>query len=145
VEEKSSTPKLVSPTPETDMASTPPLLEPRQGQSHYWTPTKAAVREVVKICDSKSLPVFKEDVFRHFGVERTSGYKMLRDISPRRKNGPEKRGRKPAISPEKMKEIDIILWTEGIAGRALTWEQLGTEVGLDVSGRTIQETMKTMN
>lgn len=34
---------------------------------------------------------------------------------------------------------------DGIEARGLTWEQLGNEVGLDYSGRTIQNAMGTMD
>ena len=41
--------------------------------------------------------------------------------------------------------MERILETEGIEARALTWEQLDYEVGLDCSGRTVQRAMGTMD
>jgi hypothetical protein len=56
----------------------------------------------------------------------------------------ESRGRKSLISKDKLKEMEYILETEGIAGRAMTWQQLGLEIGLDVSGRTIQRALGSL-
>ena len=44
-----------------------------------------------------------------------------------------------------MREMERILETEGIEARASTWEQLGYEVGLGCSGRTVQRAMGTMD
>ncbi len=41
--------------------------------------------------------------------------------------------------------MEVILETEGIEARRFTWEQLGNEVGLDCSGRTVQSAMGTKN
>ena len=41
--------------------------------------------------------------------------------------------------------MEVVLETEGIEAHRFTWEQLGNEVGLDCSGRTVQRTMGTMN
>ena len=38
----------------------------------------------------------------------------------------------------------MILENEGIEARGLTWEQLGTEVGLDVSGCTVRRALGTL-
>ncbi|KAI9662087.1 MAG: hypothetical protein M1829_006226 [Trizodia sp. TS-e1964] len=88
------------------------------------------------------------DVFRVFGVTHTQGSEMLRNISSRKRQNmpdvPETRGRKSVISKEKIAEVDHLLETEGIEGRALTWEQLGMSVGLDCSGRTIQRAMGSL-
>jgi hypothetical protein len=49
------------------------------------------------------------------------------------------------ITPQKLREMEEILENEGIEARGLTWEQLGTEVGLDVSGRTIRRVLRTLD
>ena len=41
--------------------------------------------------------------------------------------------------------MEHILENEGVNGRALTWEQLGMEAGVEASGRTIQRMMGTMD
>ena len=54
----------------------------------------------------------------------------------------ETRGRKKAISSEKIQEMKDLLETERVAARALTWEQLGMEVGLNLSTHTIKDAME---
>lgn len=49
------------------------------------------------------------------------------------------------IGPKKIWEMEQILETEDIEARAYTWEQLGFEVGLECSGRTVQRAMGTMD
>lgn len=41
--------------------------------------------------------------------------------------------------------MEKVLEEDGFNARALTWEQLGYEVGLDVSGRTVQRHRDTMD
>ncbi|KAF2691386.1 hypothetical protein K458DRAFT_381244 [Lentithecium fluviatile CBS 122367] len=91
----------------------------------YETPTKARVRGAIEYMEARGIPHHKEDVFR------------LNGVSHRR--GPYK------IEPRHIREMDRLL-QEGFEARALTWEQLGWEVGLEgVSGRTIQRTLGTMD
>ena len=66
----------------------------------------------------------------------------------RRNNDPEHeetRGRKSLISDKDIREMERVLESEGFEARALTWEQLGFEVGLECSGDTIKRAMGTMN
>jgi hypothetical protein len=44
-----------------------------------------------------------------------------------------------------MRELERIVEEEGFEARAMTWEQLGFEAGLNVSGRTIQRAMGTIS
>ena len=128
-----------------------PNIETRALLAHYSTPTKASVWAAVHFADRMKLPYYKEDIFRTFNVSRTRGYEMLRneDFSSRQlHNNPdhkETRGRKSLISSVKIREMERILEEEGIEARSLTWQQLGYEVGLDCSGRTIQRAMGTMD
>jgi len=88
------------------------------------------------------------DVFEHFRASKSSGYEILAEGSSARRmdtlveNNPSHRPR--VITPQKLREIEEILENEGIEARGLTWEQLGTEVGLDVSGRTVQRALGTL-
>ena len=41
--------------------------------------------------------------------------------------------------------MEEILENCGIEGRSLTWQQLGTEAGIEASGRTIRRAMETMD
>ena len=100
-----------------------------------------------------NIPYFQEDVFRTFNVSHRRGWEFLRDNSPSSSsrgrhndsNQEETRGRKGLITPRKIREMERLLEEEGIETRALTWEQLGYEVGLDCTGRTVQRAMGTMN
>lgn len=117
---------------------------------HHDTPTKAKVQGAVEFCDRMGIPYHKEDVFRTFNVSHRRGWDMLHPSSSSRRfaNDGEKeetRGRKSLVSPQKVREMERILEEEGMEARGLTWEQLGYEVGLDCSGRTIQRVMGTMD
>lgn len=57
----------------------------------------------------------------------------------------EKRGRPSKVTPKDIRAMEKILEEDGFCTRALTWEQLGYEAGLDVSWRTIQRAMGTMD
>jgi hypothetical protein len=69
---------------------------------------------------------------------------MLKDNPRRHHNNLEEketRGRKHLISPKEMRELERIVEEEGFEAQVMTWEQLGFEAGLNVSGRTIQRAM----
>lgn len=128
--------------------ATPP--ENREDNSHYFTPARAKVRGAVEFCNRMGIESFKEDIFRTFNVSSREGWKFLSDGFSSRglHNDPDRkehRGRQPLISPEKIREIERLLETEGIEARYYTWEQLGFEVGLGGSGRTVQRAMGTMD
>ena len=85
-----------------------------------------------------------------FNVTRRQGYQFLVDNASSRRlhNEPENedpRGRKPLISPKKIRETERILETEGIEARSYTREPLEFEVGLECSRRTVQMAMGTMD
>ncbi len=48
------------------------------------------------------------------------------------------------ISLKKIREMEHILEMEGIEAGACTWDQLGFEVGLECSGRTVKRAIGTM-
>lgn len=104
-----------------------PLLENREGESHYITPTRAKIRGAVQFCEKMEIEYFKEDVFRAFDVFSRQGWDFLCDDSSSRRrhndaSKEETRGRKSVISPEKFYEMEQILEIEGIETRAYTWE-----------------------
>lgn len=73
------------------------------------------------------LDYFKEDIFRTFNVCSRDGWRYLsgRNSSRRLQNDPDvadNQGPQPLIGPEKIREMELILETEGIEARAL---QLG--------------------
>ena len=49
------------------------------------------------------------------------------------------------IGPEKIREMERILETEGIKARGYTWKQLGFEIGLECLRRTVQRVMGTID
>lgn len=56
----------------------------------------------------------------------------------------ETRGRKRKVTSDEVREADAILQddTLGLGSKALTWDQLATEVGADVCCRTMQRIMR---
>ena len=128
--------------------------------SSYETPRKAKVQGAVEFCEKQGIEYFKSDVFCTFNVKPREGYHYLRsgnssnnyeqdDHSSRRlgnnSDEEETRGRHSLVTPAKIREMERVLETEGMEARSLTWEQLGFEVGLEVSGRTIERAMGTMD
>ncbi|PQE31529.1 hmg box protein [Rutstroemia sp. NJR-2017a WRK4] len=132
----------------------PPLKKPRtveddnthKEQREWTTPQKAGVKFCIEFLEHKNIPFFKQDVFDFASMPRRSGYRALAGESTRRVDSRDLTARQQprVIPPEKIREMEILLEEEGIEGRALTWEQLGTEVGLDVDRKTVQDAMGTM-
>ncbi len=92
---------------------------------------------------------FKEDIFRIFNVSSREEWRFLNDrnSSCRLGNDPnveDHRCSQSLIGPKKIREIERILETEGIEVRAYTWEQMGFEVGLECSARTVKRAIRTI-
>lgn len=120
-----------------------------ESQMHYPTPTKSKIQGAVEFCDAMNLPYFKEDVFRVFNISHHAGWRAFNDESSSRRYHniptiPETRGRHAFVISQHIHQMEEILKEEGFEARALTWEQLGYEVGLECSGRIIQRAMGTM-
>lgn len=127
---------------------TPP--ENRENHGHYFTPARAKVRGAVEFCERMGIPYVKADVFRTFKVSHSQGYEFLHEESSSRRlhndpNREETCGRPRIISAEKIREMERILQEKGIGARALTCEQLGYEVGLECTGKTVKKAMGSMN
>ncbi len=127
-----------------------PLLEPRNNEfCHYPTPIKAKVQGTIEYLQSQGVTGKNEEVFRFFGVSHSKGYAMLDSDTNRRHHNQldvaEHQRRKNIITKDQSKEMEHILETKGLHGRALTWEQLGFEANVKASGRTVQRTMGTMD
>lgn len=121
-------------------AITPPL-EIRLGESHYFTPIRAKVRGAVQFCEKMWIQYSKEDVFRTFDVSSRQEWEFLRDNAPsrRRHNDPsneETRGRKSVGSPEKPREMERILETEGLKHEHIHGSSWG--VRLDLNALAVQ-------
>lgn len=129
--------------------STSPILEPHQSAHEYPTPTKAKIQGAIEFCDKMGIKYHTKDVFRVFGVSRPSGYRLLHQNNSNRRHHnnahkEETRGREQIVTKDQIKEMEQVLEHEGLAGRALTWEQLGLEAGVEACGWTIQRTMGTL-
>ncbi len=114
------------------------------GTTEWATPVRKAIRTdrfdhamtIRVIADTRQIPI-------------TTVYDICDASSSRRSsNNPksqEKRGRKSKISAKEVRQMELILQEDGFYSRALTWEQLGYEAGLNISGRTVQRHMGTMD
>ncbi|KAF1815587.1 hypothetical protein P152DRAFT_446634 [Eremomyces bilateralis CBS 781.70] len=116
---------------------------------HWDSPKKSRIRGAVEFIEAQNRrygydPVrTKTEVFRFEGVPWRTGMEF---ISKRNRNGDrrhfppdqEPRGRKPLISSKDIHEMERILEEQDVYGRAMSWEALGYEAGLDVCGRTVK-------
>jgi transposase len=126
---------------------TTPTTEQVWPQQQQPTPQRARIQGTIDYFRARGIKGRTADVFRFNGVTHATGYRILKRNSRTLHNDnslEESRGRKSLISKDKLKEMEYILETEGIAARAMTWQQLGLEVGLDVSGRTIQRALGSL-
>ena len=120
-------------------------MSEKQSQSLKTTPIKARIQGAVDFLEKKGIKGLNEDVFRANKVSHATGYRILKSRNPRTLvNNPtrkETRGRKKVITPEQIREMEMILENEGLEGRGLTWEQLGMEVGMEATKMTIKNTV----
>ena len=116
-----------------------PDNEDRESQEHYFTFVQAKVRGAVQFYERMGIDYVKRHVFQTFNVSTRQGHEFLHNDSSSHRlhndpNRKETRGRPRVISAEKLREMERILQEEGIEARAMTWEQLGYEVGLECIG-----------
>ncbi|KAF1937255.1 hypothetical protein EJ02DRAFT_477424 [Clathrospora elynae] len=118
---------------------------------HHDTPTKSRVRGAIDYMEARGILHSKEDVFRFNAVSHRQGWAMISDGSIDRRHhnaeGPEKRGRKSAITNQQLKEMDKIIKEEGFEARKMSWLELGFEAGIEgLTSQTISRAMgNTMN
>jgi transposase len=126
-----------------------PEPDSHESRLHVPTPIKSKIiKGAVEFCDKIGISYSKEDVFRTFNVSHATGWRALSNQPRRHHNEPttyETRGRHSKVTPQKIREMERILEEDEFEARALTWEQLGYEVGLECSERTIQRAMSTMD
>jgi hypothetical protein len=125
------------------------------GNSHHPTPKKSKVLGTISFFEKEKIPHFKSRVFKHFGVSHTQGWEIIRQQRNRRNlhDDPdhpdleETRGRKRILTPDDLQKIEKLIWTYGFEARALTWQALTFEAGIEaeVSWRTIQRAMGTLD
>ena len=113
--------------------------------THYDTATKAKVQGTREFLFAHDIPHDVRDIFKQLGVrsDRT-GYKMLEEGASSRTHYNtdviETRGRRGKLTADQILEADSILQDRGLQleGNRYTWDQLATEVGAEVSGRTMR-------
>lgn len=112
--------------------------------TEYDTPTRKAVRS-----DRFDHALTYQAIANTRQIPKTSVIRICDDTSSRRSiHNPkkeEKRGKDTKVSPKDVRQMELILQEDGFCTRALTWKQLGYEAGLDVSWRTIQRHMGTID
>ncbi|KAK0710712.1 hypothetical protein B0H67DRAFT_263909 [Lasiosphaeris hirsuta] len=95
------------------------------GDHHHPTPKKSQIIGTVFFLDSHKVPslppIFKTEIFRHFGVGERRGWQILHDGRERRHLEVETRGRKKLLSPADLLAMESVLWRFGFQGRSLSW------------------------
>lgn len=113
-------------------------------EGEWHTPQKARV----KALKNDAHWSFRQ-IEQRIGLPKSTIFDLYHDRTSRRpSSGPHKiakRGRPSILSPTDIHTMEQILESHEFESRALTWEQLGYEAGLDVAGRTIQRAMGTMD
>ena len=112
------------------------------------TPKRSRVKGAIEYVEARNIPHSKEDVFRFNAVSHRQGWAIISEGSKDRRHQNtgegERRGRKPLLSSKDIRNLDRIIQEEGFEARALTWEALGWEAGLEVSGDTIKRALGSM-
>jgi transposase len=139
------------------MANTPkdsPSVMEHIPEKHWTTPQKQRIHDINEFGDSLKIHtptgtrVTKTRLFRQQGVPRSSAYRFLKTPDPRRLENSgirkETRGRKSILSPQDIRAIERLIWTNGYDGRVLSWESLKFEAAVNASAHTIQRYFLTM-
>ncbi len=120
--------------------SSPPSHEPN---TEWHTPQKARI----KALRDDAHWTFRQ-IIKQTGIPKSLVAKLYHNMGRRSDSGPHKdtqRGRPLTVSPKDIRNMEQILESHEFESKALTWEQLGYEAGLDLSGRTIHRVMGTMD
>ena len=123
-----------------------PETEGRRPFQHYHTPHRKELRTAIQFNLAAGKPFKRTEIYAAKLFSERSARRALAPGSSRRlHNNPkskETRGRHHAIPPEKIREMDTFIQTEGFEARKLTWLQVAAEVGIEgVTERTIRNTM----
>ena len=125
---------------------TPPNTpqKPHRPNQEWHTPKRAQIKF---LREQKHL-TFRQ-IEQDTGVPHNTAFRLYRNGERRKHSGPygkSNRGKNSRIvKPYHLESMVQLLKMEGFEARALTWAQLGMEVGLDCSDRTIQRAMETLN
>jgi hypothetical protein len=128
---------------------TSPTAEHVDPECETRTPVKVRVQSAYDFCQKRGIKGQTEAIFRENGVTHATGWRLVHASNSRRLHDDptkeETRGRKSVVTPKHIREMEKILEEEGIEARALTWAQLGYEVGLECHGDTVKRAMGTMD
>jgi hypothetical protein len=124
------------------------------GFQHHSTPKKGGLKATRGFLQAKRIEHFKTDLFQHFKVGCTQGYKILNESD---KYGErtfyssfkETRGRKKTIDSEALTIIERFLENNRFNGRTVPYAALPAAAGLDIdplpSARTIQRAVGSLD
>ena len=131
--------------PHPNMSSSTPTTNEVIAYCQKTTPIRARIQGAIDFLEKKGIKGLNEDVFWSSGVSHATGYRILKSSNPRSlRNDPTRRGTrgwKGIVTTDQIREMEQILQHESLEGRALTWEQLGMEAGVEASGWTIKRVM----
>ena len=127
--------------------NSPPTTPKKVEKQHYDTPHRSRVQGVHAYLVAKEIPHDEREIFEFFNVKPRAGYRMLEPGASSRtfhhSVEVETRGRKRKVTRDQVREADAILQDDslGLEAKGLSWQQLATEVGADVQGRTMHSVM----
>ncbi|KAK5634081.1 hypothetical protein RRF57_009795 [Xylaria bambusicola] len=132
------------PSPSPPSPSTPVVQRHRK---HTDTTKKTELLTLKKFRDTNDLPYSNEDLFKYVGVNRRTGYRILKDHPRRLHDNPvfkETRGRPAALTEAQIDQLVAFLKAEGYEGRALPWANLCDAAGLEFPSQSKPPTTWTI-
>ncbi|KAI0517543.1 hypothetical protein F5B22DRAFT_109475 [Xylaria bambusicola] len=110
-------------------------------------PTITELLTLKKFRDAKNLPISNNELFKHVGVSRSTGYRILRDYPQRFHREPceETRGRRPALTDAQVDQLVAFLEAEDYDGRTLPWVELCDAAGLEFPTQSKRPTSQTVS
>lgn len=103
--------------------------------------------------EAKNIPYYKSEVFRHFNITKTTGWRILQDARTYGPDGHRKfrqvetRGRRRVLTPQRLAAIERLIESEGFNVQPIPWAGIPEAAGLDVaaSGETVRRAVKTLD
>ena len=113
-------------------------MPPPERKPHYDTPRKSRVQGAHEYMLAKGIPHDPCDVFDHFMIKPGAPSRTYQNSSV------ETGGRKHKMTSEQVREVDHLSEDDslGLEAKALPWESFAAEVGVEISGNAIRDTMK---
>jgi hypothetical protein len=121
-----------------------PSFEPRLPRTEYDTPHRAGAQSIWAWEEYNSLKPDIEAILYFMNINKSQGYEIIKSdsvctLSHRSEVNP--RGRPPKLDSQKKDKIIELLDNKHDA-QYITWQQLGIEVGVEATEKTIQVAMK---